>query len=232
MKKYTHLLFDLDHTLWDFDTNCRLTLEQLHRNHKLNQYQIDIEEMYQKYMLINNKVWGLYDQNMITKEELRSYRFKNLLEQFGVTNNELASKLEIEFLATCPKQGHLLPFAEELVKVSKSKFNICLISNGFQETQELKVNHSNLKGYFDFIFTSESTKHKKPNIAFFNHVLETLQVTKEQCLIIGDNPHTDIQGAKNAGIDSAWINTQKFPKNMTSTYYFDDVESFLRILKH
>ena len=35
MKRYAHLFFDLDHTLWDFETNSRHTLRELHEAEKL-----------------------------------------------------------------------------------------------------------------------------------------------------------------------------------------------------
>ena len=34
MKRYAHLFFDLDHTLWDFETNSRHTLRELHEAEK------------------------------------------------------------------------------------------------------------------------------------------------------------------------------------------------------
>jgi putative hydrolase of the HAD superfamily len=36
MKRYAHLFFDLDHTLWDFEMNSRETLRELHRAEKLD----------------------------------------------------------------------------------------------------------------------------------------------------------------------------------------------------
>ena len=34
--RYRHLFFDLDHTLWDFRTNSRATLEELHAELELS----------------------------------------------------------------------------------------------------------------------------------------------------------------------------------------------------
>jgi len=38
MQKYKHLYFDLDHTLWDFETNSAHTLEELFSKYHLNEY--------------------------------------------------------------------------------------------------------------------------------------------------------------------------------------------------
>ena len=34
-RKYEHLFFDLDHTLWDFEANARLTLQTLYEELQL-----------------------------------------------------------------------------------------------------------------------------------------------------------------------------------------------------
>lgn len=230
MEKYTHLLFDIDHTLWDFNTNCRLTLQDLFTEHKLADFNINFEDFYQNYLIINNEVWTLYDQNLITKEEIRTYRFQKLLSEFNIKNSALALDLESKYLDRCPKMGNMIPFTKELLDNISSRYTLCLITNGFQETQALKVQHSILKDYFDIMFTSESVKFKKPDVRYFNHVLQTLTVSKENCLVIGDNPHTDIQGAKNSGIDTAWVNTQNYPKTTSCTYYFKDLEALSVIL--
>jgi putative hydrolase of the HAD superfamily len=36
-KQYEHLFFDLDHTLWDFDTNSEATLRDLYAELKLDE---------------------------------------------------------------------------------------------------------------------------------------------------------------------------------------------------
>ena len=36
MQTYKHLFFDLDHTLWDFDTNAKETLHELFLEFELN----------------------------------------------------------------------------------------------------------------------------------------------------------------------------------------------------
>ena len=218
MKKYTHLLFDLDHTLWDFNTNCEITLKSLFIEYNLKNREVKFNDFFRNYLIINNEVWSLYDKNKITKEEIRVYRFKKLLDCFNIKDSKLALNLETKYLDTCPKMGHLLPCADELLNLVSKDYKLNLITNGFQETQELKVKHSKLNKYFNRMFTSESVGFKKPDVNYFNYVLDSLNVNANQCLVIGDNPHTDIKGANNAAIDSVWINTQKYPKTIKCTY--------------
>jgi len=56
MQKYKHIFFDLDHTLWDFDTNARLTLEDLFEEYSLkDKIKAPFQDFYKKY-LHHNKI--------------------------------------------------------------------------------------------------------------------------------------------------------------------------------
>lgn len=231
MKKYSHLLFDLDHTLWDFNTNCKQTLITLHAKFKLDEYNIPFNTFHNNYLLINNKVWELYNLNQISKEDLRNYRFNELLNQFDIQDNKLATELESFYLDHCPRNGVLIPHTKELLHSIHPNYNLSIITNGFQKTQEIKIQYSGINQYFDSMFTSESVGFKKPDKRYFDFVLNSLQIDKKSCLVIGDNPYTDIRGATDYGIDTAWINTQNFPKQIISSYYFKDLKTFSRLFE-
>jgi putative hydrolase of the HAD superfamily len=227
--KYTHLLIDLDHTLWDFNENCKSTILDLYDEYQEVLKGLDSNVFFERFLKINNQFWHLYDLNKISKDELRELRFRTLLHEFGIKDFALAAEMEEKYIDRCPKKGKLLPYAFDFLEKIKSDFEICLITNGFQSTQEEKVKYSGLDKYFANMFTSESTLYKKPDSRYFEKVLEHYIVDKRKCLIIGDNPHTDIQGAKNSGIDSLWVNTQSFPKSISCNYYVTDIEAMLKL---
>ena len=160
---------------------------------------------------------------------MRQVRFKKLLNHFGIYNNALALTLENEYLATCPKKGKLLPGVIEFLEYVKPDFHLSIITNGFKESQEEKMVFSGLDKYFKDIFTSESTSNKKPHKEYFTHAVNTLKANRSKCLVIGDNPFTDILGAKNSDLDSLWINTQQYERNIISTYYADDVLNAIKL---
>ena len=82
-----HLFFDLDRTLWDFETNSFNELISLYHCHNLHQKGISIaEEFIKVYKKINQKCWERYRLNQLSKENLRFERFKETLEYFGIYN--------------------------------------------------------------------------------------------------------------------------------------------------
>ncbi len=72
MPLYKHILFDLDHTLWDFEKNRSETLQELYITHNLKSFpNFSVDDFIEKYKIINNKMWKEYNSGKITKEEIR-----------------------------------------------------------------------------------------------------------------------------------------------------------------
>jgi putative hydrolase of the HAD superfamily len=80
------------------------------------------------------------------------------------------------------------------------------------------MNSSGLNGYFELIVTSETTGHKKPDPRIFYFALEQLQADAANCLMIGDNPNSDILGAQRAAIDQVYFNPEGKPIDLKPTY--------------
>ena len=59
----------------------------------------------------------------------------------------------------------------------------------------------NFDAYFEKAFFSCDERDRKPNASFFQRVLNYSKLNKEDIVMIGDSIHSDIEGAKNFGID-------------------------------
>jgi putative hydrolase of the HAD superfamily len=76
---YKHLFFDLDHTLWDFETNSKQVLQQLFVTHKLHNVTEDFEEFYRTYSYHNKRLWDRYHHGYIKQEDLKWKRMWHTL---------------------------------------------------------------------------------------------------------------------------------------------------------
>ena len=61
---------------------------------------------------------------------------------------------------------------------------------------------------FPVILSSERARAYKPHAAIFGRLSRALGVAGEEILYVGDSPFADVTGAKNAGLQAAWINRQ------------------------
>lgn len=232
--RYQDLFFDLDHTLWDFESNARATLLQLYQELDLHQLGIDdFTRFYLQYLEHNEKLWDRYRKGFIKQEELRIKRMRLALLDFGVVNEEVAALMNTRFLDLLPTRTILFPYTKELLDYLLQKgYKLHLITNGFEKTQHSKLQYSGLAHYFSNVITSEGSGSLKPKPEIFAYALQQAQATKENSIMIGDTLEVDIWGAKNAGIDQIHVNhlTQERVALSDGTYATHTVFSLQEIV--
>jgi len=206
--KYKHLFFDLDHTLWDFDSNSRLTLQEIFLEFKLESKGVhDFDTFHKNYLEHNEKLWDRYRKGFIKSEELRWKRMWLSLLDFKIGDEKLAREMGVRFLEALPSRRILFPHAIELMEyLTQKKYYLHLITNGFEDTQHSKLRNSGLDKYFIEVITSEGSSSLKPNAAIFDYAFLKTKAFKEESIMIGDDIEADIIGAMNAGIDQVYVN--------------------------
>ena len=208
MAVYRHLFFDLDHTLWDFDTNAKISLTSIFTEFDLsNRVACSFEQFYERYLHHNHVLWDRYQKGFIGAEELKWRRMWRTLLDFKMGDELLSKNLSNRFLEVLPVQKQLFPYTEEILTYLINKdYKIHLITNGFEKTQWSKIKNSGLDRFITQVITSESSNSLKPKREIFEYALAKTGALLKESIMIGDNPDADIQGAINAGMDSIFVN--------------------------
>jgi len=229
---YKHLFFDLDRTLWDFEKNSHEVLQELYHYYNLQHHGItSVEDFIIRYKINNEKLWDLYRNNLIEKDSLRDERFRLTLNEYGVSDHDLAAKLGLDYILLCPKKTHLFPYVHFTLDYLKNKYKLHIITNGFDEVQHQKIEHNNLSHYFDQIITSEQVGYKKPNKEIFEFSLQKASAKASESLMIGDDLLADIYGAKNVGMHQVYFNPNFLPfKEDQCTYVINCISQLKQIL--
>lgn len=230
MKKYKHLFFDLDRTLWDFDTNSKEAIEDLFARHLLQKaLGTNFEEFYKEYLSINHELWSLYRMERIEKDELRLQRFHQTFRHFGYNNPKLALEFNDDYVSLCSSKSNLIPNTIEVLDYLKPKYALHIITNGFIEAQEIKLKNSGLNYYFDEVIVSDGLGVKKPDSKIFHYAMEKANATPEESLMIGDDYGPDIMGAEAVGMDQVFFTKEK-KKNQPATFTILDLLELKEIL--
>jgi putative hydrolase of the HAD superfamily len=218
--KYKHLFFDLDHTLWDFEANARLTLEILYENLQLAARGInDFELFYRNYLAHNEKLWERYRKGYIKQDELRVKRMWLSLLDFKIADTELSRQMSVQFLDLLPTRTLLFPYTREILRYLSDKgYGLHLITNGFEKTQHSKLKHSGLDIFFKEVITSEGSNSLKPNKEIFDYALKKSGALLHESIMIGDTLEVDIVGARNAGMDQVFVNHVNAVTDENPTY--------------
>jgi putative hydrolase of the HAD superfamily len=158
-------------------------------------------------------------------------RFERVLKDFEVTDNGLAHQLNNDFIAISPVKAKLIPGTIEVLDYLKSKhYNMYIITNGFLNIQQIKIETSGIAGYFLKMFTPENIGKVKPHRAIFEYAVKSVNARKSQSLMIGDELETDILGARNFGIDQAYFNPRSIKHSEKVTYEFTGLLDLMDLL--
>ena len=223
---YKFLLFDLDHTLLDFDTAEDVALTQLLKEEGVE----DIQAYKDYYVPMNKALWKDLELKKITKAELINTRFAKLFAHFGIEKDGVYLAERYQFYLS--KQGQTFPGVEDLLrKLISQGYELYAATNGITYIQTGRLKQSGISPYFKEIFISEQLHTQKPDAAFYEKIGALIpNFDKNQTLMIGDSLSADIQGGNNAGIDTIWYNPHHLVnKSLAQPTY--EVDSYLALLE-
>jgi len=231
MKEYKHIFFDLDRTLWDFDKSSQEAFTEIYDLYELKELGIEsVELLHDVYSVHNERLWDMYRKGEVTKEVLRGKRFHLALKDLGVDNAELAEKIGLDYIRLSPLKVNLFPQAINILEYLFPKYKLHIITNGFQEVQDVKIAASDLGKYFKTIVASEEAGMKKPHKGIFEYALNKAGALADESLMVGDDPDVDILGARDAGMDQVLFDPNLLYVVNSASYYvvcLDEMKGFL-----
>ncbi|MBE9469454.1 MAG: noncanonical pyrimidine nucleotidase, YjjG family [Bacteroidetes bacterium] len=230
MKKYKHLYFDLDRTLWDFETNSYETLLDIFCKYNLQKSIENKDVFIEAYRYHNKKLWEDYGLGKIKKKELITKRFLVTLEDFDINLDSLpdmAKQMGIDYITISPTKTKIFPYTHEALSYLKERYKLYVLTNGFRQVQITKLKNCNLEQYFTKLICSEDAGTQKPKPEIFRYALKTVNAKKIESIMIGDDMNVDILGAKKVGVDQVFFNPQKTIHDENPTF---EINSLIQLL--
>ena len=225
---YKFLLFDLDHTLLDFDTAEDVALTQLLKEEGVT----DIQAYKDYYVPMNKSLWKDLELKKITKQELVNTRFSKMFSHFGIEKDGVYLAERYQFYLA--QQGQVFSGAMELLdSLIDRGYELYAATNGITAIQTGRMVQSGLAPYFNQVFISEQLQTQKPDALFYEKIGQQIAgFSKEKTLMIGDSLTADIQGGNNAGIDTIWYNPHHLENHTQAqpTYEVDSYQALLEFL--
>ncbi|MCG2837241.1 pyrimidine 5'-nucleotidase [Photobacterium sp. WH77] len=221
--KYQWILFDADETLFHFDAYRGLKL-------MFSRFEVDFTpEHFSEYQRVNQPLWVDYQNGDIDAEQLKHQRFESWAQQLGVTTVTLNSAFLEAMADTCS----LLPGAATLLERLNPHVKMGIITNGFTELQDIRLQRTGVDHYFSSLIISEKVGAAKPSPIIFDYAINAIgNPAPSTVLMVGDNPHSDILGGMKAGMDTCWLNHHdaQAPEGIRPSYtvrHLDELTSLL-----
>ena len=223
--QYQWILFDADETLFHFDAFAGLKL-------MFSRFDVDFTQAdFELYQTVNKPLWVDYQDGLITAAQLQTDRFTAWGDKIGVS----AEQLNSEFLKAMAEICTLLPGAKALIDSLLGKVKLGIITNGFTALQTVRLEKTGLLDVFDQVVISEEVGIAKPDVGIFEHALMRMNnPERNKVLMVGDNPHSDILGGLNAGVDTCWLNSAELPSpdGITPHYVVKSLHELELLLTH
>lgn len=189
------IIFDLDNTLIDWK-----------------------EEYWNKAIIYACEKFEMeYNKNVEEKiiEAISEYerveQYYNVEKMQEIINNKLDMKLSsnfikeiLEYFETCiPEQidDKILNTLEYL----QNKYELVILTNWFQYQQIERLKNTGIYKYFKYVYGADNIK-MKPNKEAYQVAIGDFSL--DECIMIGDDLKTDIDGALNMGINAIFLNRE------------------------
>ena len=162
MSKFDWILFDADHTLFDFDRSSRQSLQKVLESFGERW----VPEYFEAYYAINKQCWADMESGRINRAMLRKVRFSKFFEAVGITGIDPV-QCNDDYLGNLPHFPYFMDGATELLDVLHGDYRLGIITNGMKEVQRPQLHASGVVDLFDVIVVSGEIGMVKPNAGFF-----------------------------------------------------------------
>ncbi|WP_424962346.1 YjjG family noncanonical pyrimidine nucleotidase [Ekhidna sp.] len=226
MKGIRHIFFDLDHTLWDYDRSAQETLLEIFVNLELAKSGITEKKFVNNFYEVNDKLWMKYNDGLIDRDYIKNERFNEVFLTSGIDADK-SKMASTYFLSNCSMKPYLMDDAITALNYLDKRYELHIITNGFLDAQNRKLNSSGIAKYFKVMVTSECANSRKPSPEIFEYSLSEAGASKSDSIMIGDNPRTDIHGAKTFGMKTIFYN----PSGRKQSLADFTIQSHMELLK-
>jgi putative hydrolase of the HAD superfamily len=203
------ILFDLDGTLYDYNTAHKRGLIQAHISWNAQRSDMEFTEF--KRLYSESRLWIKRFLADSAASHSRALYFQKFVEmKTGVPNTDLITILHEGYYSGF--YNSMVPYPglkDALVSLREKNYRLGIITNMQADIQYKKISLLGFGDMFEEIVTSEAVGHEKPHPLIFYHTLSLMNGTPENTFMIGDSLQHDINPAAFLGITAIWFNPSK-----------------------
>ena len=183
MSKTVTILFDLDGTLID---STEAILESFHNSFDVFGYPHPKDDVIQA--LIGHPLDVMYAELGVEKEKVWDF-----VDTYKMHYREISTQ-----------KTYLLKGAKAAVEAASHFARLGIVTTKTGKYSRVLMEHFELMDYFEVLIGREDVENPKPHAEPIERAIEQMQVTKEQCWIIGDT-RLDMGSAQNAQINAVGV---------------------------
>lgn len=224
------IYFDLDDTLLNHKKAEQAGLRDVHKHFNDDFEGIAEDYLIDTYHYVNKGLWEEYGRGEIDRHILHRRRFEETFKGIGVDHNlyEEAGEVYLDFYRN---HWEWIEGAKEAYHSIAEHYRVGIITNGFSETQRLKLSQFDFEKTASHIVISEDVGVMKPHPKVFEYATELAEVERHEILYVGDSLTSDVVGSHNAGWKVAWYTSHPTPEGeKLADLIFDKYDELIEYL--
>jgi FMN hydrolase / 5-amino-6-(5-phospho-D-ribitylamino)uracil phosphatase len=161
---------------------------------------------HQSLFEFKKSVWKRHPQLLHHVSQMRIQTLYELQIAAGYSEDEARSGAQQAF-AVFLAERHKVELYEEalgVLEVLAQRYTLGALTNGNAD-----IYKTDAAEYFDFAFLAEDIGASKPHPDMFRAALQQAGVSAGEIVHVGDDPHHDIQGARDMGMHTVWVNIRQ-----------------------
>ena len=152
-----------------------------------------------------------------------------ILDEAGVSVTLRMAKEIWDMAIAVPKE--LVEFEDTrpvLAELKGRGYRMAVLTNLRRDMYEL-THRLGIQDYLEFTITGGEVA-QKPATAIFEAALKRMAITPEQAMHVGDQPRSDVQGARDAGLYPVLIDRGGYHPNVTGCDHIENLEGLYPLL--
>ncbi len=204
------IAFDLDDTLWP----CLPTIQRAEKAtyEWLRTHYPRVTENYSEQDLLELRK-GIMHSRAEYKIDL-SWMRRHMFEILAIEHDYPVEPMVDQGFDLFIRLRHEVEFFDDVFPVLEQlnqSYRMGSISNG-----NASAGLTPLDDYFEYYINAADVMARKPDQKIFLAFCAEMDVAPQRCVYVGDDPHFDVQGAREAGMQSIWVNRgqQDWPQEL------------------
>lgn len=207
MEHVKAILFDCVGTLFRVEADHGLQLKLLHERLKAEGFNLNYQTFMEAYRKAYAKYWKIRREEL--KEVSNMVWVAEALRLAGLEASsrdpaiERAVKDYFQPYLEAVKPVECLP---SLFEELKEQFKLGVVTNfTYAPAMREILSSIGVVNFLDVVVISQEVGWRKPHPEIFKAALKGLKVNPEEALLVGDDPHDDVAGAKKMGIKAVLV---------------------------
>ncbi len=210
-RAFSHVVFDLDHTLTYYPVPTAGIVAETFDRLSLS---LSVLGSPETIALRYDRLWVELEREAASADELRRAVWRRILSESGLLADGLAERIAAQYGELRRAYGVRLfdGVRDLLADLRAAGYRLGLLTNGLSDTQWEKIRALELGPCFEAVGVAGDLGLYKPDPRAFAALLTQLRAEARRSLFVGDSYDSDIVGAHDAGMATAWIRPAGTPR--------------------